>query len=143
MYLLFSYQISAQNFSLELARNKLFRFVIYYTDADRTNLIATSSDIILDAPAVRANREQFRIDWMPFVVREVNAITRLPAIDTETLMNLILDAFQFGAQSKREALYSHLKSLGVDHPRTFFKSVHSFGSANQSLELYDSNSCYE
>lgn len=80
---------------------------------------------------------------MPFVVRDVRAITGLTAIDTDKLMNLILDAFQYSTTSKREALFSHLKSLGVEHTRTFYKNVHSFGSANQSLELYDSNSCYE
>lgn len=127
----------------DLCRHSLFRFVIYFTDADRTNLIATSSDLSLDAETIKANRAQFRSEWMPFVARDIRAITKLEALDTDKIMTLILDAFESGASNKRDALFTHLKSLGVEHPRTFYKNVQSFGSANQSIDLYDANSCYE
>jgi hypothetical protein len=111
-------------------------------DADRYTLITTHTDINLDPAYIRENRKRLRIDWMGFVAREISAITSLQAIDIQKTMNLILDAFE-NPERHRDALFAHLKTLGVDHPRTFYKQVQSFGSSDQSLKLYDENSRYK
>ncbi|KAI6205381.1 RING-type domain-containing protein [Aphelenchoides besseyi] len=120
----------------------LFRFVIYFTDADRSSLIMSTGGVVLNAEYVRLNRKTLTEQWMPFLAREIRAITGLQTIDIMTLMKYTLDALQDGQQAKM-ILYNHLTNLGVEHPRTFLKQVQSFGSANQSVELYDASSRYE
>ncbi|KAI6173453.1 RING-type domain-containing protein [Aphelenchoides besseyi] len=120
----------------------LFRFVIYFTDADRSSLIVSTGGVVLNAEYVRLNRKTLTEQWMPFLAREIRAITGLQTIDITSLMKYTLDALQ-GAQEAKITLYNHLTSLGVEHPRTFLKQIQSFGSANQSIELYDASSRYE
>lgn len=111
-------------------------------DADRHTLITTHTDINLDEQYVRANRQYLRSELVPFVAREVNAITGLEAINIQKLMDMLLDAFE-NPNQKRENLFVYLKSIGVDHPRTLYKHIQEFATADQSLLLYDSNSRYK
>jgi hypothetical protein len=111
-------------------------------DADRHTLITTHTDVNLDEQYVRANREYLRSELIPFVAREINAITGLEAINIQKLMDLILDALE-NPNQKREQLFAYLKFIGVDHPRTLYKHIQEFATADQSLLLYDSNSRYK
>jgi hypothetical protein len=129
-------------FRIDFIRHPLFRFVIYFMDADRHALITTHTDVNLDEQYVRANREYLRSELIPFVAREINAVTGMEAINIQNLMDLLLDAFE-NPNQKRDQLFNYLKSIGVDHPRTLYKNIQEFASANQSLLLYDSNSCYK
>ncbi|KAI6244120.1 RING-type domain-containing protein [Aphelenchoides fujianensis] len=126
----------------EVFNTRLFRFVVYYMNADRSALIPSNSSVVLNEEYVRTNRKNLRVQWIPFVAREIRSITGLNTIDIDSLLDLIFDAMQFGGDRKLK-LFDRLRALGVDHPRTFFSSVHSFGSANQSMELYDACSRYE
>lgn len=111
-------------------------------DADRHSLITTHTDVTINTQYVRENRAQLRSELVPFVAREIHAITGLEAINIEQIMDLLLNAFE-NWDLKKDNLFSYLKSIGVDHPRTFYRLVFEFASADQSLELYDSNSRYK
>jgi mRNA-degrading endonuclease YafQ of YafQ-DinJ toxin-antitoxin module len=111
-------------------------------DADRFPLITTHTDITLNRQYVEENADRLRDDLVPFVAREIHAITGLQAINIQTVMDLLMDTFK-EPEKYKDKLFAHLKAIGVDHPRTFYRFVYDFASADQSLDLYDSNSRYK
>lgn len=111
-------------------------------DADRHTLITTHTDVVIDENYVKENRARLRSDLLPFVVREVHAITGLEAINIQKLMDLMLDTME-NPNQRRDILFDYLRTLGVDHPRTFYKHVQDFVASDQSLLLYDTNSRYK
>jgi hypothetical protein len=111
-------------------------------DADRHSLITTHTDIALNSQYVRENREKLRSELLPFVIREIHAITGLEAISTDKIMDLLLNSFE-NSEQKKDSLFGHLKSIGIDHPRTFYRFVCEFASSDQSLKLYDTNSRFK
>lgn len=111
-------------------------------DADRYTLITTHTDVTMNEQYVKENRGRLRSELIPFVAREIHAITGLEAINIQQLMNILLDAMENPTQ-KRDELFAYLKSIGVDHPRTFYKHVQDFAASDQSLLLYDTNSRYK
>ncbi|KAI6171622.1 RING-type domain-containing protein [Aphelenchoides fujianensis] len=125
----------------EVFNTQLFRFAVCYLNVERKSLIPSNSSVVLNNEFIRSNRKNLRLMWLPFVDREIRSITGLNTIDIDRLLDMTFDAMQFGGDRKSQ-LFAHLNALGVDHPQTFFENVHSFGAANQSMELYDACSRY-
>ncbi|CAD5234580.1 unnamed protein product [Bursaphelenchus xylophilus] len=119
----------------------IFRFVAYSTNADRTTLIKTSTDVDVTPEYVEKNYDKLRMKIVPFVIRELRAITSVSVFSIDNLVELFLCCMKNMTIYKNQ-LQATLKSMGVRHPLTVYNTVLSFVSANQSLKLYDSNSRY-
>lgn len=128
-------------FRRHLIRHPLFRFVIYSTNADRTVLVKTSTDVDVTPDYVRNNFEALKARITPFVIRELATIATIKVFSITEIVELILNCM-INMSKYRSALKTRLKGLGIEHPLTLYNEVFSFVEANQSMKLYDANSRY-
>ncbi|CAD5218936.1 unnamed protein product [Bursaphelenchus okinawaensis] len=130
-------RISRRRFMAE----PIFRFVIYFSNADRTTVIKTSTDVDMTPEYVKNNYELIKTKLRPFLLRELRALCRVKVFSLCDLTELILKCIM-NIQNSKSRLQATLKSMGIKHPLSVFNSVMAFVGANQSLKLFDSNSRY-
>nr|CAD2173661.1 unnamed protein product [Meloidogyne enterolobii] len=124
----------------ELFKSPAFRRVVYKENLSPSSICQPLFNIALNADYIKNNKDIVMNHIMPFVIREICALTRKDAIDIHVYMENIMDYFT--TKLKRQQIVSFLSRRGIENPHQFLNNLLHFASSGQTLKVYDQNSEY-
>ncbi|KAL7070076.1 hypothetical protein ACQ4LE_010852 [Meloidogyne hapla] len=124
----------------ELFKSPAFRRVVYKENLSPSSICQPLFNIALNADYIKKNRDIVMNHIMPFVIREICALTRKEAIDIHVYMENLMDYFT--TKLKRQQIVTFLSRRGIENPHQFLNNLLHFASSGQTLRVYDQNSEY-
>ncbi|KAF7638827.1 RING-type domain-containing protein [Meloidogyne graminicola] len=135
----------------ELFKSPAFRRVVYKENLSPSSICQPLFNIALNADYIKKNRDIVKTHIMPFVIREISALTRKSplcqlqskkpdVIEINVYMKNLMDYFT--KKIKRQQIVTFLSQRGIENPHQFLNNLLHFASSGQTLRVYDQNSEY-
>ena len=124
----------------ELFNELAFRRIIYRKNLMPNSICMPMFNVTFNADYIQRHKDAVKAHLIPFVAREVTALTRKDNIDIDAYMDALLD--YFSKKTKRQEIVNFLTRKGIDNPHQLLNNIFHFATTGQTLKVYDQNSEY-